>query len=52
MVTAIRIVVIDYYLSTPIPELDVTYSEFRGTSVSQVPILRCFGSDEKGTVAE
>ncbi|KAF7281979.1 hypothetical protein GWI33_003771 [Rhynchophorus ferrugineus] len=48
MVSTIRIVVIDYYLSTPIPELDVTYSEFRGTSINQVPVLRCFGSDENG----
>ncbi|XP_030754666.1 DNA polymerase zeta catalytic subunit isoform X2 [Sitophilus oryzae] len=45
---SVRIVVIDYYMSPPIPGLDVTYSEFRGSSVSQVPILRCFGSNEIG----
>lgn len=48
MQTAVRIVVLDYYMSAPIPGLDVTYSEFRAASISQVPTLRCFGSTENG----
>lgn len=41
---AIRIVNVDYYMSPPIPELDVMYSEFRGSSVNHVPVIRIFGS--------
>lgn len=48
MQTAVRIVVLDYYMSAPIPGLDVTYSEFRAASICQVPTLRCFGSTENG----
>ncbi|CAG9769330.1 unnamed protein product [Ceutorhynchus assimilis] len=46
--TLVRIVVLDYYMSPPLPGLDVVYSEFRGASINQVPILRCFGSSEDG----
>lgn len=42
--TSIRIVSADYYMCPPIQGLDVMYSEFRGTSVNHVPIIRIFGS--------
>ncbi|XP_077293942.1 DNA polymerase zeta catalytic subunit [Arctopsyche grandis] len=45
---ALRIITVDYYLSSPIPELDVPISEFRGSDVKQVPILRIFGSTSNG----
>ena len=41
---SVRLVVADHYMSSPIPELDVRYSEFRGTEVKQVPVIRIFGS--------
>ncbi|ESO87295.1 hypothetical protein LOTGIDRAFT_107463 [Lottia gigantea] len=45
---SLRIVTTDHYLATPIPGLDVTRSEFRGTEVKKVPILRIFGSTPAG----
>ncbi|XP_050510996.1 DNA polymerase zeta catalytic subunit isoform X2 [Diabrotica virgifera virgifera] len=45
---AIRIVNLDSYMASPIPGLDVVYSEFRGYLVSQVPVLRLFGSIPTG----
>ncbi|XP_072391181.1 DNA polymerase zeta catalytic subunit isoform X2 [Diabrotica undecimpunctata] len=45
---AIRIVNLDSYMASPIPGLDVVYSEFRGFLVNQVPVLRLFGSIPTG----
>ncbi|CAH1283426.1 unnamed protein product [Diabrotica balteata] len=45
---AIRIVNLDSYMASPIPGLDVVYSEFRGYLVNQVPVLRLFGSIPTG----
>ncbi|XP_025828919.1 DNA polymerase zeta catalytic subunit isoform X1 [Agrilus planipennis] len=44
----VRIVNADFYMSPPISNLDVTYSEFRGSSVKQVPVIRIFGSTNTG----
>jgi hypothetical protein len=41
---SVRLVVADHYMSPPIHELDVRYSEFRGTEVKQVTFVRIFGS--------
>lgn len=40
----IRIITIDSCMCAPIPGLDVMYSEFRGSSINAVPVLRVFGS--------
>lgn len=45
---AVRIVCVDSYMSTPISGLDITYSDFRGASVYQVPVIRLFGSIPTG----
>ncbi|XP_047528847.1 DNA polymerase zeta catalytic subunit [Vanessa atalanta] len=45
---SVRIVVCDHYLTRPLPGLDVIYSEFRGSDIKQVPILRIFGSTSEG----
>lgn len=45
---SVRIVNVDYYLSPPIQSLDVMYSEFRGTSVKQIPVIRIFGALNTG----
>lgn len=45
---SVRIVTIDHYMSTPIEELDVTYSTFRSSVIKKVPILRVFGSTPAG----
>ncbi|XP_066138537.1 DNA polymerase zeta catalytic subunit isoform X3 [Euwallacea fornicatus] len=45
---SVKIVVLDYYMSAPTPGLDVIYSEFRSSTISQVPVIRCFGSLETG----
>lgn len=46
--SAIRIVTVDSYMSSPIQDLDVMYSDFRGSSINQVPIIRIFGSTDSG----
>ncbi|KYM93032.1 DNA polymerase zeta catalytic subunit [Atta colombica] len=45
---SITLVNIDSYQSFPIPELDVTFSEFRGSEVKKVPVIRAFGSTATG----
>lgn len=45
---SVRIVDLDFYMSTPIEGLDVTYSKFRGSSINQVPVLRLFGCTREG----
>lgn len=47
-VNAVRIVNSDFYMSSPIQDLDIMYSDFRGSSVIQVPIIRIFGSTNTG----
>jgi DNA polymerase zeta len=47
---SVRLVLADYYMSPPIPELDAGYSEFRGTEVKQVPVIRVFGSTITGII--
>jgi DNA polymerase zeta len=47
--TSYRLTVCDYYLSSPIRGLDVTHSEFQGTGIKQVPVIRIFGSTLDGT---
>lgn len=47
---SVRIVNLDFYMSSPIQGLDVMYSEFRGSSVNQVPVLRLFGSTITGNI--
>lgn len=44
----IRIIDVDFYMAPPVAGLDVMYSEFRGSSVNQVPIIRVFGSTQDG----
>ncbi|CAH2105361.1 unnamed protein product [Euphydryas editha] len=48
---SVRIVVCDYYLTRPVPGIDVIYSEFRGSDIKQVPILRVFGPTSEGLKA-
>ncbi|XP_061750093.1 DNA polymerase zeta catalytic subunit-like [Nerophis ophidion] len=45
---AVRIVTADYYLASPLPQLDVGYSEFRGSDVQKVPVVRVFGATPAG----
>ncbi|KYN36929.1 DNA polymerase zeta catalytic subunit [Trachymyrmex septentrionalis] len=45
---SITLVNIDSYQASPIPELDVTFSEFRGSEIKKVPIIRAFGSTATG----
>ncbi|CAG9559854.1 unnamed protein product [Danaus chrysippus] len=48
---SVRIVVCDHYLTRPIPGIDVIYSEFRGSDIKQVPVLRVFGPSPGGQKA-
>ena len=43
-----RIVDIDSYVTSPISDLDLTYSIFTGHSIKRVPIIRIFGSTPAG----
>ncbi|XP_072912026.1 DNA polymerase zeta catalytic subunit isoform X3 [Hemitrygon akajei] len=45
---AVRIVTADYYMSSPLPGLDVCYSEFRQAEVTRVPVVRIFGPTPAG----
>ncbi|KAL4711723.1 hypothetical protein ACJJTC_003490 [Scirpophaga incertulas] len=45
---SVRIVVCDHYLTKPVPGLDVIYSDFRGSDIKQVPVLRIFGPAADG----
>jgi len=45
---SITLVNIDSYQSSPIPDLDVTFSEFRGSEVKKIPVIRAFGSTATG----
>ncbi|XP_019740532.1 DNA polymerase zeta catalytic subunit isoform X2 [Hippocampus comes] len=45
---AVRIVNADYYLASPIKDLDVCYSEFRKNDVKKVPVVRIFGATPAG----
>ncbi|KAH9622617.1 hypothetical protein KSS87_013140 [Heliosperma pusillum] len=40
---SIRIVSIDYYMSPPIPDFDISYSSFHGGAVKEVPVIRIYG---------
>ncbi|GJQ85800.1 hypothetical protein Trydic_g20357 [Trypoxylus dichotomus] len=44
----VRVVSLDFYMANPIPNLDILYSEFRGSSVNNVPVIRIYGSTESG----
>uniref|UniRef100_A0A182M9W4 Uncharacterized protein n=1 Tax=Anopheles culicifacies TaxID=139723 RepID=A0A182M9W4_9DIPT len=46
---SIRIVSVDHYMSKPDPQFDACYSEFRGSEIKQVPVIRLFGSTSEGT---
>jgi len=45
---SLRIVTADYYMSSPIRELDACYSEFRESDVKKVPVVRIFGATPAG----
>ncbi|KAK3931836.1 DNA polymerase zeta catalytic subunit [Frankliniella fusca] len=44
----VRIVTVDHYICPPIEGLDITYSEFRKSSIKQVPVIRIFGTTPTG----
>lgn len=45
---AVRIVTADFYLASPVKDLDVCYSEFRDSDVKKVPVVRIFGATPAG----
>ncbi|XP_029903584.1 DNA polymerase zeta catalytic subunit isoform X2 [Myripristis murdjan] len=45
---AVRIVTADYYLASPVKDLDVCYSEFRESEAKKVPVVRIFGATPAG----
>uniref|UniRef100_A0A8C7GGX1 DNA polymerase zeta catalytic subunit n=1 Tax=Oncorhynchus kisutch TaxID=8019 RepID=A0A8C7GGX1_ONCKI len=45
---AVRIVTADYYLASPLKDLDVCYNEFRESDVKKVPVVRVFGATPAG----
>lgn len=44
----VSLVTIDHYMSNPVDGFDSLYSEFWGTQVLQVPVLRVFGCTPVG----
>ncbi|KZV47318.1 DNA polymerase zeta catalytic subunit-like [Dorcoceras hygrometricum] len=47
-VFSVRIVSIDYYMSAPIPGVDISQSTFHGGKVKEVPVIRIFGPTPAG----
>ncbi|KAI0510395.1 hypothetical protein KFK09_010996 [Dendrobium nobile] len=47
-VFSVRIVSLDYYMSSPIPDLDSCSSSFLGTNVEEVPVIRIYGATPAG----
>uniref|UniRef100_UPI00089DAC9D DNA polymerase zeta catalytic subunit n=1 Tax=Ciona intestinalis TaxID=7719 RepID=UPI00089DAC9D len=47
-VFSLRAVSVDSYMAKPVENLDVTFSEFKKSKVTQVPVLRVFGSTPAG----
>ncbi|KAJ8027419.1 DNA polymerase zeta catalytic subunit [Holothuria leucospilota] len=45
---SVRVVTVNHYLSPPVVDLDVNFSDFRNTKVTQVPVIRIFGSTPAG----
>ncbi|KAJ7547009.1 hypothetical protein O6H91_08G065000 [Diphasiastrum complanatum] len=45
---SMRIVNLDYYMATPLPGMDHSYSQFQGRSVLEVPVIRVYGSTLAG----
>ncbi|XP_034939803.1 uncharacterized protein DNApol-zeta isoform X2 [Chelonus insularis] len=45
---SVRLVSADSYQATPLPQLDPTFSEFRGAEIKYVPIVRVFGTTPTG----
>ncbi|XP_076640510.1 DNA polymerase zeta catalytic subunit isoform X1 [Colletes latitarsis] len=45
---SVSLVTLDSYQSVPIPNMDITFSHFRGSDVRQVPVIRIFGSTPFG----
>lgn len=45
---AMRIVCIDFYMASPLPDLDLGFSALSGSSLPQVPVIRIFGSTPAG----
>ncbi|XP_034191284.2 DNA polymerase zeta catalytic subunit [Osmia lignaria lignaria] len=45
---SMSLITLDSYQSTPLSELDITFSEFRGTEIKHVPVIRIFGSTPSG----
>lgn len=50
IVENVSLVTIDHYMCNPSDGLDSLYSEFWGTQIHKVPILRVFGSTSEGNI--
>nr|XP_031826946.1 DNA polymerase zeta catalytic subunit isoform X1 [Nomia melanderi] len=44
----ISLITLDSYQSSPLSGLDITFSDFRGTEIKHVPVIRIFGSTPSG----
>lgn len=48
IVQSVSLVTIDHYMSNPADGFDSLYSEFWGTQIVKVPVLRVFGCTPNG----
>jgi len=48
IVQNVSLVTIDHYMSNPVDGFDSLYSEFWGTQILKVPVLRVFGCTPNG----
>lgn len=45
---SVRLVTADSYQAKPLPQLDPSFSEFRGSEIKHVPVIRIFGTTADG----
>ncbi|XP_043266558.1 uncharacterized protein DNApol-zeta isoform X2 [Venturia canescens] len=45
---SVRLVTADSYQAQPLPQLDPSFSEFRGSEIKHVPVIRIFGTTMDG----
>lgn len=44
----VRLITAESYVASPVPSMDVTFSDFRGCDIKRVPVIRVFGTTPNG----
>lgn len=49
---SLRLICADSYQAPAIPEVDPVFSEFKGTEITKVPVIRLFGTTPQGNTGK